>query len=41
MRLKVSNRGRTIEGKKIYLFGDGVGALDIEDRGGCICYHNR
>jgi hypothetical protein len=34
MKFRVSNSGGTIEGKRLYLFGDGVGALDIEARGG-------
>lgn len=34
MKYQVSNSGKTIKGKKNYLFGDGVGALDIEARGG-------
>lgn len=34
MKYRVSNSGRNIEGKRLYLFGDGVGALDIEERGG-------
>jgi hypothetical protein len=34
MKYQVSNSGKTIEGKKLYLFGDGVGAIDIKDRGG-------
>lgn len=34
MKYEVSNSGKTISGKSLYLFGNGVGALDIKELGG-------
>jgi len=44
MRIQVSNNGKTIEGKELFLFGNGIGEMDTRTHGGRylgVLLHNR